>query len=57
LPPPKEDQFLEAIDMRVHGLQVLRDITVRPNIAYSVVQYDAEEEVQVLREVVEQKKR
>lgn len=57
LPPQKEDQFLEAMDMRVHGLQVLRDITVRSNIAYSVVQYDAEEEVQVLRELVEQKKR
>ena len=48
---------MEAIDIRVHGLQVLRDITVRLNIVYSVVQYDAEEEVHILRELVEQKKR
>lgn len=42
--------------MRVDGLQVLRDITVRPNIAYSVEEYDANNEVEVLQKLVERKK-
>lgn len=56
LPPQKEEAFLEAMDMRVNGLQILRDITVRPNIAYSVKEYEAEEEVEFLQELVERKK-
>ena len=56
LPPQKEDAFLEAMDMRVDGLQILRDVTVRPNIAYSVEEYEAGEEVEVLQELVERKK-
>jgi superfamily II DNA helicase RecQ len=56
LPPKKEDEFLERMDMKVDGLQILRDITVRPNIAYIVEEYDEEDEVEFLRELVEQKK-
>lgn len=56
LPPQKQDRFLENMDMRVDGLQVLRDVTTRPNIAYSVEEYSAEHEVEFLQELVERKK-
>jgi hypothetical protein len=56
LPPSKQDVFLEKMDMRVDGSKVLRDSTVRPNIAYRIEEYDAEDEVEFLRELVEQKK-
>lgn len=55
LPPKKEDDFLERMDMKVDGLKILRDITVRPNIAYSVRQYDEAEEMEYVRALVEQK--
>ena len=56
LPPQKQEDFLDRMDMRVEGLKILRDRTVRPNIGYSVEEYDEEEEVEFLRELVERKK-
>lgn len=35
----------------------MRDMTTRPNIQYSVVKYKREEEDQIVREVVQRKKR
>nr|POE87058.1 atp-dependent dna helicase tlh1 [Quercus suber] len=56
LPPKRQDEFLEKMDMQVPRLAILRDSTVRPNIAYSVEEYDANDEVEFLRRLVEQKK-
>ena len=56
LPPSKQETFLKRMDMHETTTKILRDVTVRPNIAYRIAEYEAAEEVEFLRELVEQKK-
>jgi superfamily II DNA helicase RecQ len=55
--PAEEGRFLQVIGMKKEEVQILRDMTTRPNIQYSVVEFEKEEEEEVVRELVERKKR
>ena len=55
LPPQKQAAFMEAMDMYSSETQILRDVTTRPNIAYSVEEYNEEDEDEFVRQLVEQK--
>jgi superfamily II DNA helicase RecQ len=46
-----------VIGMKKEEVQILRDMTTRPNIQYSMVKFEKEEEEEVVRELVERKKR
>jgi superfamily II DNA helicase RecQ len=46
LPLAEEGRFLQSIGMRREEVQILRDLTTRPNIQYSVVEFEREEEGQ-----------
>ena len=48
----EEGRFLQIIGIRRGELQILRDITTRPNIQYSVVEFKKEEEDEIMRELV-----
>ncbi|KAK4984677.1 hypothetical protein LTR66_008409 [Elasticomyces elasticus] len=56
LPPKKQPGFLAAIDIEERQAMILRDVTTRPNIAYSVEDHDAGEEDEAVRGLVERKK-
>jgi superfamily II DNA helicase RecQ len=53
----EEGRFLQSIGIRREEVQILRDLTTRPNIQYSVVEFEREEEEEVVKELVERKKR
>jgi superfamily II DNA helicase RecQ len=57
LPPAEEGRFLQVIGIKKEEVQILRDMTTRPNIQYSMVEFEKEEEEEVMRELVERKKR
>jgi superfamily II DNA helicase RecQ len=46
-----------VIGMKREELQISRDTTTRPNIQYSVIEFEREEEEEVIRELVERKRR
>jgi superfamily II DNA helicase RecQ len=46
-----------VIGMKREELQILRDTTTRPNIQYSMIEFEREEEEEVVRELVERKRR
>ena len=56
LPPQKQTAFMEAMDMYSSETRILRDVTTRPNIAYSVEEYNEENEDEFVRQMVEHKK-
>lgn len=56
LPPAEEPEFYQAIGVDEREMVVFRDVTTRPNIAYSVVPYRREEEDTAVRRMVESKK-
>ena len=57
LPPADEGRFLQVMGMKRGEVQILRDVTTRPNIQYSVVEFEREEEEEAVKELVERKKR
>ncbi|KAK3619759.1 hypothetical protein LTR22_025864 [Elasticomyces elasticus] len=44
LPPQREIAFMSTMDIEPAEVNIIREITVRPNIAYSVVAYDGRNE-------------
>ncbi|KAK0910966.1 hypothetical protein LTR91_019977 [Friedmanniomyces endolithicus] len=56
LPPSEEAMFFQAIGVEERDVRVIRDKTSRPNVAYSVVPYQREQEDQVVQQLVNQKK-
>ena len=54
--PAEEGRFLQVIGMKRGELQILRDMTTRPNIQYSVVEFEKGEEDDIVRELVQRKK-
>ena len=55
LPPSEEAAFHEAIGVPEREMFTLRDRTVRPNIAYTVVGYKKKEEDEEVQQLVEEK--
>jgi len=53
--PSEEAAFHEAVDVPEREMFTLRDRTVRPNIAYAVVEYEKKEEDEEVRQLVEEK--
>ena len=57
LPPIEEPQFFRAIGLERTDVVLFRDVTTRPNIAYSVVEYERTEMREAVQRIVEEKKR
>ncbi|KAK5108236.1 hypothetical protein LTR85_005380 [Meristemomyces frigidus] len=55
LPPSNEPAFFEAIGVPPQEISIIRESTVRPNIAYSVVPYTREDEDEEVRRLVKEK--
>lgn len=55
LPPRREDAFMSAIDIDRGDVVIVRESTVRPNIAYSVTGYEGKEEMDIVRRTVDAK--
>ena len=56
LPPSEEPQFFRAIGLQRTDVVLFRDVTTRPNIAYSVVEYEQREMKEEVQRIVEEKK-
>ncbi len=56
LPPSKEPAFFNVVGVQEDDVSIFRDNTSRPNIAYSVVQYERDNEDEEVRSLVEAKK-
>lgn len=56
LPPANKQRFLIAMTSKTEQVQILRDITTRPNIQYSVVEFKREAEDDTMKELVDKKK-
>lgn len=56
LPPADEQRFLAAMTSKTEEVQILRDTTTRPNIQYSVVEFEREAEDDIVKELVDRKK-
>ncbi len=56
LPPSKEPTVFDAIGVKDSDMNVFRDITTRPNVKYSVVEYDRDGEDEEVQQLVEAKK-
>lgn len=56
LPPTKQAEFMSAMDLDEKEVAMLREATTRPNIAYSVRNYNAEEGDDAVHALVEEKK-
>jgi len=56
LPPTKQAEFMSAMDLDEKEVAMLREATTRPNIAYSVRNYDAGEGDEAVHALVEEKK-
>jgi superfamily II DNA helicase RecQ len=54
--PNEEEEFMQIMKVQIPSKQVFRAPTSRPNIAYSVVEYEADvEELAAVQELVNQK--
>ncbi|KAK5685703.1 hypothetical protein LTR17_027000, partial [Elasticomyces elasticus] len=56
LPPTAEDDFFAAMAVDRVEVDIVRDVTTRGNIAYSVVAYEKKEQEEAVRRLVEVKK-
>ncbi|KAL9628824.1 MAG: hypothetical protein Q9204_005638 [Flavoplaca sp. TL-2023a] len=56
LPPSKEPAFFDIIGVQEADMTMVRDDTSRPNVAYSVMEYEKSQENEAVRELVEEKK-
>ena len=56
LPPSKEPVFFAAIRVPENNVRIFRDDTSRPRIAYSVVEYNRDNEGEEVQQLVERKK-
>lgn len=54
--PGEEVAFYQAIGVEEKGIWLLRDITSRPNIAFSIREYPREEEERAVQALVQAKK-
>lgn len=57
MPPAEEKRFLQVMGIKREEMQIMRDVTTRPNIQYSVVEFEKDEEDQIVKELVQRKKR
>lgn len=57
LPPRMEPQFLDIMNLNETEVLILRDVTTRKNISYSVVEYEKSRESEAVLNLVERKKR
>lgn len=55
LPPSDEPAFFAAIGVEQRQMHMIRESTIRPNIAYSIVQFEKRWEDEAVRELVERK--
>jgi RecQ family ATP-dependent DNA helicase len=55
LRPSEEQEFMRIMKVQIPPKQLFRGCTSRPNIAYSVVECEAEAEMTAIQELVEQK--
>ncbi|KAK5706930.1 hypothetical protein LTR97_001922 [Elasticomyces elasticus] len=55
LPPSEEEAWLSIVGVARKDMHMIRDVTTRPNIAYSVVKYGVEEEEQCVKGLVGEK--
>lgn len=55
LPPSDERAFFDAVGVEEQQMHMIRDKTVRPNVAYKVIQYDRGQEDEAIKSLVESK--
>lgn len=56
LPPQDEGRFLQVMELKRGEVQMIRDMTMRSNIQYSVVEFEKEDENGIAKELVQTKK-
>lgn len=55
LPPSEEEAWLAMVGVARRDMHIIRDVTTRPNIAYSVMVYDIRKEEARVTALVEEK--
>ena len=53
----EEQRFLQVIGIKREEVGIFRDVTTRPNMQYSVVEFERDEEGEIMKELVERKRR
>lgn len=58
LKPIEEEQFFKVVGIKRKDINIFRELTIRENIAYNVVEYKEGQNVEIVtKELVERKKR